>query len=377
MSADDIQQPDTGTVTVAAEAVRALAARHAADADSSRKLAREVADAVRDAGFARHFVGREHGGAEGTFAELTEAVATVARSCASTAWYASLAAYSGRIASHLPQEGRKALWADGPDTVIATALMPAGRAVRADGGWRLSGRWGYVSGIDFADWALVCAVVPAAGGEGPPAMRFFALPWGTWTVDNTWDSVGMRATGSHTVNVQDILVADHLSFDRQELLTGRNSSSDRPVHNVPLQAVAGLPFVAPVVGSALGALDAAAATVTGRRRTPANEVKLVRAAGLIAAARLLVEENAATADTHKLDRGLLARAERNATTAAEILRDAAGLLVALAGTGGLGEAHELQRHWRDITSATSHVALQYETSAAKSHATALLGPAPE
>ena len=368
------KQLDTGTAG-AAEVVRALAARYAADADNSRKLSREVADAVRDAGFARHFVGREHGGAEGTFAELTRAVVDVARGCASTAWYASLAAYSGRIASHLPREGREAVWADGPDTVIATALMPAGRAVKADGGWRLSGRWNYVSGIDFAGWALLCAVVP--GAEGPPAIRFFTLPWGTWTVENTWDSVGMRATGSHTVTVEDVLVAEHLSFDRQELLTGRNSSSDRPVHNVPLQAVAGLPFVAPVVGAALGALDAAAATVTGRRRTPANEVKLVRAAGRIDAARLLVEQNADAADSQRLDRGLLARAERNATTAAEILRDSAGLLVALAGTGGLGETHALQRHWRDITSATSHVALQYETSAAKSHANALLGPTEE
>ncbi|MEV8594588.1 acyl-CoA dehydrogenase family protein [Streptomyces sp. NPDC052012] len=372
MSVDLEAQPG---VAGAAEGVRDLAARHAADADSSRKLPREVADAVRDAGFARHFVGRAHGGAEGTFAELTRAVVTVARGCASTAWYASLAAYSGRIASHLPEAGRQVVWADGPDAVIATALMPAGRAEKTDGGWRLSGRWGYVSGIDFADWILVCAVV--RGAEGPPALRFFALPWGTWTVEPTWDSVGMRATGSHTVTVTDTLVAEPFSFDRQELLTGRNGSSDRPVHNVPLPAVAGLPFVAPVVGAALGALDAAAATVTGRRRTPAGEVKLVRAAGRIEAARLLVEQNAEAADTHRFDRGLLARAERNATTAAEILRESAGQLVALAGTGGLGETHALQRHWRDITSATSHVALQYETSAAKSHANALLGPAEE
>lgn len=365
-------QPDTG-IARAAEAVRVLATRHAADADSSRKLAREVADAVRDAGFPRHFVAEKWGGAEGSFADLTRAVVTVGQGCASTAWYASLAAYSARFAAHLPQEGQQAVWGESPDTVIATALMPAGRATPADGGWRLSGRWGYVSGIDFADWALVCAVV--AGADGPPAMRFFALPWGTWTVDATWDNVGMRATGSHTVTVNDVLVAEHFSFDRQELLTGRNSSSDLPVHNVPLQAISGLPFIAPVAGAAAGALEAAAATVTGRRRTPAKEVKLVRAAGRIDAARLIVEQNADAADTHRFTRALLARSERNATFAAETFQDAAALLVSVAGTGGLGETHALQRHWRDITTATGHVALQYETSAAKNYAAVLLGPA--
>ncbi|MFD0513436.1 hypothetical protein ACFQ0Q_30105 [Streptomyces aureus] len=50
------------------------------------------------------------------------------------------------------------------------------------------------------------------------------------------------------------------------------------------------------------------------------------------------------------------------------------LLVGAAGTGGLGEGHALQRFWRDITSATSHVALQYDTAARKNYSAVLLGP---
>ncbi|QXE35920.1 hydrolase [Streptomyces sp. GMY02] len=365
--------PDAGTGRNA-ETVRDLAAQKAADADSTRTLDKEVADAVVLAGFPRHFVAARWGGAEGSFAELTRAVLTVGEGCAATAWYASLAAYSSRFAAHLPQAGQQAVWGEGgPDAVIATGMVPGGRATRVADGWRLDGRWSYVSGIDFAGWALLCALVPAA--DGPPAMRFFAVPWGQWTVDPVWDNVGMRATGSHTVTVTDVLVPEHLSFDRQELFTGRNSSSDLSVHNVPIQAVSGLPFVTPAAGAAIGALKAAAATLTGRRRTPFNEVKLVRAAGRIDAARLLIEQNAEAADAHRFDRALLARGERNATYAAETLREAAGLLVALAGTAGLSESGALQRHWRDITTATSHVALQYETSAAKNYAAVLLGPA--
>ncbi|MGA5096490.1 hydrolase [Streptomyces lavendulocolor] len=365
---------DAGTgLARAAESIRVLAAGHAAAADAERALHREVVEALREAGFARHFVASRFGGSEGTFAELTSAVMTAGEGCAATAWCASLSAYSARFAAHLPEEGHQALWGDSPDTVVATALMPVGRAQRTDGGWRLTGQWAYVSGVDFADWALVCAVVPGAG-EGPPRMRFFALPRGTYTVRETWDSVGMRATGSHTVVVDDVRVPDHLSFDRADMLRGRNAGSDLPAHNVPFQAVGGLTFIAPVVGAATGALSAAAATLTGRKRNQTGELKVVRASGRIDAARHLVMENAGVLDGRLFTPEHMARNERNATFAAELLQEAVGLLVSAAGTGGLGEGQALQRFWRDVTSATSHVALQYDTAARKNYSAVLLGP---
>ncbi|MEU7059809.1 hydrolase [Streptomyces sp. NPDC046197] len=363
---------DTG-LRQAAEKARDLAGRHAADADAARALTPEVVDALREAGFARHFVASRWGGTEGSFAELTESVVTVGEGCAAAAWCASLCAYSARFAAHLPERGHEALWGEGPDTVVATALMPAGRARRTDEGWRLSGRWAYVSGIDFAHWALVCAAVDGGNGDGPPRMHFFALPRGTYTVRETWDSVGMRATGSHTVVVEDVLVPEHLSFDRADMLYGRNATSDVASHNVPFQAVGGLTFIAPVVGAAVGALGATAGLLTGRRRNQTGELKAVRASGRIDAARHLVAQNAQVLDTREFTPEAMARNERNATFSAELLQEAVALLVGAAGTGGLGEGHALQRFWRDITSATSHVALQYDTAARKNYGAVLLG----
>ncbi|WP_461030678.1 acyl-CoA dehydrogenase family protein, partial [Streptomyces sparsus] len=325
-----------------------------------------------EAGFARHFVADRFGGSEGTFADLTRAVMTVGENCAAAAWCASLSAFSARFASHLPAEAHEAIWGDSPDVVVATGLMPAGRARAVDGGWRLDGAWAYVSGIDFADWALVCAAVP--GGDGPPALRFFCLPRGVYGVRRTWDSVGMRATGSHTLVADDVFVPAAFSYNRADMLSGRNATSALPVHNVPFQAVGGLTFIAPVAGAATGALTAAAATVTGRRRNPSTEIKLVRASGRIDAARHLVEQNAEVLDSRQFTPELMARNERNATFAAESVQEAVTLLIRAAGTGGLGEAHPLQRFWRDLTSATSHVALQYDTAARKNWSAVLLGP---
>ncbi|MDG9706337.1 hydrolase [Streptomyces sp. DH37] len=363
-------QPDTEGA--AAERVRLLASQHAADADRTRKLAPEVVEAIREAGFARHFVAARWNGTEGTFAELTRAVTTVGEGCPATAWCASLSAYSARFAAHLPEEGHRALWGEGPDVVVATALMPAGRAAAVDGGWRLSGQWNYVSGIDFADWALVCAAVP--GGDGPPRLRFFALPWGTYTVRETWDSVGMRATGSHTLAVDGLFVPDHLTFDRTDMLTGRNGTSRVDAHNVPFQAVGGLTFIAPVVGAAAGALNAAVDVLTGKRRTHSTELHLTRAGAMIDAARCLVAQNAEVIDERRFTPELMARNERNATFAAELAVEAVGLLVAAGGSSGFGEGLALQRYWRDVNAAASHVALKYDTAARKNYAAALLGP---
>ncbi|MDB1089548.1 hydrolase [Streptomyces sp. ACA25] len=362
---------DTGLVP-AAERTALLAGGYAAEADRTRALHPEVVEAIAADGFARHLVASRWGGAEGSFEDLTRAVIRVGEGCAATAWCASLAAYSARIAAHLPAEGQRQLWGAGPDTAVAAGLIPSGKAVPAEGGWRLSGSWGYVSGVDFADWVLLCAA--AGSGEGPPELRFLAVPRGGFTVRRTWDNTGMRATGSHTVTVEDVLVPEALTFARPELLSGRNAGSSLPAHNVPFQALSGLTFLAPAVGAAAGALAACAATLTGRRRTETGETRLVHASGLVHAARHLVEENARTADQGLFSPQIVARSERNAACAAQLLQEALDLLVRAGGTSGLTVGAPLERFWRDVTSATSHVALQYGTSAARSYAAVLIGP---
>lgn len=371
MTAAADTRPDSG-VSRSAEALRDLAARHAAGADLRREPADEVVGALRSHGFARHFVPALRGGAEGTFGELTEAVITVGEGCAASAWLASLGAHAGRFAAFLPEDGQAVLWGGGPDTLVAAGLPPAGRAVPVAGGWSLTGRWAYVSGAASADWILLCAA--AQSGDGPPALRFFAVPRGSYTVHETWDSIGMRGTGSHTVTTQDLLVPGHLSFARTALLTGANPHSGAAAHNVPFRSVAGLAFVAPVVGAARGALAAFAELTTGKRRTAHTETVLVRASGAIDAAHGLVRQNAEALDNRLFAPALQARGERNAACAAELAADAVTSLIRGAGTRGFSEAGPLQRFWRDVLSATSHVALQYETSARQSYAETLLGP---
>lgn len=346
-----------------------VAGEHAAAADSTRRMAPEVVQLLREAGYARHFVGVKWGGSEGTFTELTQCVITLGQHCASTAWLASLAAYSARFAAHLPAAGHEDMWHAGPDQFVATGLVTGGEAVESGGQWTLSGRWNYVSGVEFADWALVSAPV-----EGSGEARFFALRREQLEIRSTWDSTGMRATGSNTVVADRVRIPDRLSFPRSDMMSGHNAVSRAACHNVPFQAVGGLTFSAPLAGAAAGALTAAGQQLAGKRRTAATEVELVRSSGRIDAARMLVEQNAEVLDDGDFQPGLRARNERNAAFAAEQCADAVSALIRVAGTGGLSEATTLQRFWRDVVGMSTHVALRYETATLRTFLPLLLNP---
>lgn len=357
---------DTG-LAQAAEKVRPILAEHATRVDSERVLPKEVVAALTEAGFARHFVPSRWGGSEATFAEVTQAVAAIGEECANAAWCASLSAYAGRFASFLPEQGQAKIWGGGPDAFIVAALVPSGTVEEIQGGWRVKGRWFYCSGIDFADWALICG--PA--GDRATA-KFFAVPREECKVIPTWDSIGLRATTSHTIEV-DTTVPAHLVFPFGLLASGRNPNSDAVCHNAPIRAVGNLAFIPPALGSATAALNAAVAMLKGKRHHPDLDLLLVRASAQIDAARLLIERNAEVSDAGVFTPELLARNERDAALGAELLTSAVDALMRACGTSGLSESNSLQRNWRDAAAATSHVALRFETAAVKFYAEHLLG----
>ncbi|MEU3823947.1 hydrolase [Streptomyces sp. NPDC029080] len=363
---------DSAAVVVAAADVAKIAAEHAQAAERDRRLAPVVVRSMLDAGFARHFVPRRHGGDAGTFEEIVRAVTVVGEGCTSAAWAASLTASLGRMAAYLPEAGQRRIWAGGPDTLIVGALMPLGRARREEGGWRIHGTWPYVSVIDHADWALVCAMTT----EERPVARFFAVPRGSWHTEDTWSPVGMRGTGSNTLHIEDVFVADELTFTREAIATGAADLAEAPCHRVPLKAVNGLCFAAPVVGAARAAV-AAWREGTAPRHTSASgglessaAVVLGRAAAEADTAALLLETAARAADTGRVTDLQTARSSRDCALAAELATAAVDRLFTSAGTRAHQEAAPLQRHWRDAHSAAGHVVLGF-AGAAETYARAL------
>ncbi|UQX05465.1 hydrolase [Streptomyces sp. RerS4] len=364
---------ETGALSAAARELALLAGDHAARQDEERRLDPDVMKAVVAGGFARHFVPRVHGGTGGTFAELNEALTTVAASCAATAWSASIVAGVGRMAGFLPAEGSARLWKDGPDTVVVGSLAPLGRASAAPGGWTLSGTWPSISVVDHCDWALLRAVIPA--GEGT-ALRVFAVPRSAFGVKDTWASTGMRATGSNTVVVEEAFVPDELTFAGEDLFQGRPCHSTELFHTVPLQAVNGLFFAGPALGAARGALAhwSGYATEKFRKAPPAAGPQglsrsvyaeaLARSSGELDAAGLLIERAASVADRGADVTALeAARNGRDCSLSVQMAVSSVNRVFAAAGTGGHSTHSPLQRFWRDVNSAATHIGLQFEPAA--------------
>ncbi|MFG3157830.1 acyl-CoA dehydrogenase family protein [Streptomyces sp. NPDC048219] len=344
----------------------ATAAKHAEQAETQRRLSPDVVTGLRTAGFARHFVPAAFGGSQGGYEELLDMVAPVAAGCPSTGWSASIAAHTGRMAVHLPEQGQREVWGEHPDALIAGALVPSGTATSVAGGWRVTGRWAYVSGADYSDWALICA----PGGTGTGTRPWcFVLPREHYEVADTWFSVGMRATGSNTVVVRDVLVPKHRSFTRAALEAGLDPDDERLSCRAPLKAVNGLSFAGPLLGAARGLLEHWVDWISRKVDThtgtpacdrPAVRAVLARSSAEVEAAALLVRSIARTADSGRELSPFVARHMRDWSYATELLRDAAERIFVASGTAGQGEGDRAQRFWRDIHAGASHFALQLE-----------------
>ncbi|MEU0336033.1 acyl-CoA dehydrogenase family protein [Streptomyces sp. NPDC006193] len=368
--------------------VRDVVAAHAPAAERERRLSPQAVRALTEAGLVRFFVPEAFGGAGGGFTGLLHAVTEVSQGCAAAGWCASLFASHARMAAFLPLAGQKEVWAGGPDALISAAIVPSGTAEAVPGGWRLSGEWGFVSGVDFADWALLSAREPGEEGR----LRFFAVPSARWTVRDTWFSVGLRGTGSRTVVLDSVFVPGHRSFLQQALLEGAavaaGPQGPARCHRVPFRLVSGLSLMAPALGAARAGLDAFGAgmrtrteTLMGRRVRSRDKESvhcaLARAAAALDAAELLLARTAGVADGDApVGAEQVARSQRDCAVAAEWVTDAVELLQRTAGARAQGSDHPLQRAWRDVHAATSHAALQLQPNAAVYARQVLGGDAP-
>ncbi|UNT00810.1 hydrolase [Streptomyces tubbatahanensis] len=361
----------TGLVEAAAKAA-ALAGESAAEADHQHRLAPQVSKALVEAGFARHLVGPRWGGsaaAPGAVGDLLAALTAVGAHCMSAAWCAGVLTAVGRMCSHLPLQGQQELWGEGPDVPLAGSLAPAGTVRSVPGGWRLSGRWDFASGVDHAKWTMVGALL--AGDQGPPALRHFVVPRHQYEVLDTWRNVGLRGTGSNSVRLEDVLVPEHRSFAHASMLAGETDGQAPRTHRLPLKLINGLFFVGPGVGAAEGALarwtewTSRRVEINGSKTTlrPGVRIALAQAAARVSAARLLVERAAAQADACEVTEELTLRLTRDYSTAVDLLLDGVNGLLRMSGARGQSESSPVQRVWRDVHCMAGHGALQPDVNA--------------
>ena len=339
----------------------ALAGRLAPEAEKLRRLPDELVDRLRASGLLRAGAPATTGAAEAPPAVTLRLAETVARGDASAGWCVSIAATSSLLGGWLEPDGLAEVFGN-PDNVAAGVWAPRGAARRVDGGYRVSGRWAFCSGVTHSDYLFGGCVV-AGDGDGAGTPRVLALAVSELEIADTWHTSGLRATGSHDAIADDVFVPEHRS-----LWLLAPPTSEAALYRFPLFAFFALSIAAAALGNARGALDdlralAADKIGLGSSRTlaqrPATWSVVAEHEASLRAARAFyynaVEDawGAAQSDppvSIELRTALRLASTHATRTAADVVR----AMYDLGGGSAIYDDSPLQRRFRDAHAATAH-----------------------
>jgi len=348
----------------AADELSALARELAPAIETNRRLPDELVAALRASGLFRAGAPATVGAPEAPPAVTLGCAETLARGDASAGWCVSIAATSSLLAGWLPAEGLAETFAD-PDKVAAGIFTPRGRAKPVDGGYRVSGRWAFCSGIMHSDYLFAGCMVEA-GGEGEPTMRSLGMPTSALEIIDTWHTSGLCGTGSHDAVADDLFVPAHRSLSLLDPPT-----SDAALYRFPIFAFFALSIAAAALGNARGAIDdlttlAVVKVGQGSSRTLAQRAAtwsvVAQAEASLRAARAFyyqaIEEawqaarsaQPAQPVSVELRTGLRLAATHAVRTAADVARE----MCDLGGGSAIYADSPLQRRLRDAQTATAH-----------------------
>ncbi|BDM69658.1 acyl-CoA dehydrogenase [Streptomyces nigrescens] len=349
-------------------AVRELAPALRARAAGTEALRRVPGTSVKElehAGFFRLLQPRAYGGLAADPAVFYAAVKEIAKACGATGWVASVVGVHPWHLALFDPRAQEEVWGEDRSARICSSYAPTGTVTPAAGGFRLSGRWHFSSGCDHAQWALLSGLL--ADGEGRPVdMRTFLIPRCAYRIDDVWDTVGLRGTGSNDLVVEDAFVPDHRTLGYGPMSALRcpgHEVNAEPLYRLPYAAVFTTTIATSMVGIAEGAYEDHVATVRERVRVsygpkvaedPFAQVRIARAASDIDAAWLQLTRNidelyALARRGAELPMELRVRTRRDQVRATERAVAAVDLLRENAGGSALRAGDDVvQRAWRDV-----------------------------
>lgn len=342
--------------------------------EAGRRLPPAVVDALVRAGVFKLLVPRAYGGAETSLATFVAVIDEIARADGSAGWCAMIGASSGLMAGFLSDAVARTVY--GPDDASTCGVAaPLGKAVPVAGGFRVSGRWAFGSGCQHSTWCMGGTLID---GEvlpgGAPDVRCMLFHVSEIRILDTWDTSGLRGTGSHDFVAEDVFVPAERSFS---LLSGRHAL---PAYRSAFFGGLAAGVAAVTLGIARAAIDAFTALARdkrpmGTRQTLAHrelaQLAVARAEARVRAARSFLLEaldaasaagapGQATADATVEQRALLRLAACHAASEAAAAID---LVYEAGGASSFHATSPLQRCFRDVHTATQHAMVSPTTAA--------------
>jgi 3-hydroxy-9,10-secoandrosta-1,3,5(10)-triene-9,17-dione monooxygenase len=192
-----------------------------AAACAARQLPRETIADFIEAGFFRILQPKAWGGYEHKPQVFFDVQMTIGSYCPSSAWVLGVVGVHQWQLALFDVRAQEEVWGRDNRVLISSSYMPVGKVTRVEGGYRLSGRWGFSSGSEHCDWAFLGAFVPGLDGK-PPDMRTFLVPKGDYRIEDTWHVSGLKATGSNDVVIDDCFVPEYRTHRFADGFTRRN-----------------------------------------------------------------------------------------------------------------------------------------------------------
>jgi len=361
---------DAVTLLNAARALAPEISARASELESLRRLPADLARKFAEAGLFSTVIPKPWGGFELHPADTVRVIEEVSRADGSAGWCVMIGATTAVVAGFLPERWAREIYAADPLVITGGAVAPSGQARQADGGYMVDGRWQWGSGTQNCQWIGGGALVmdgdkPRRTAGGDIENRFMVFSADQVEILDTWNSSGLRGTGSHDFQVRQAFVP----ADRSVVLGIDPPVLDRPLYRFPLFATLASGVCAVALGLARRAIDeflelALRKTPTFERRTLAESARVQAAVGeaeaALRSARAFLFDaidaawelaEAGSAPTMETRRDL----RLAATNAAWQSAHAVDLMYHAGGGSSVHASSPLQRCFRDVHVVTQHI----------------------
>jgi alkylation response protein AidB-like acyl-CoA dehydrogenase len=339
--------------------------------DAARELPSDVLDSMHAEGMFRLLVPHSIGGAELDPATYIQCVEAIASGDASVAWCMNQGSGCSMSAGYLDPDVAREVFG-GKRDVLAWGMGPGAKAIRVEGGWRITGNWGFASGSRHASW--LGAHCPCFEADGTPQRHPDGRPWERTmlfrreiaTINDVWQVVGLRGTGSDSYSVRDLFVDDAHTLTRDRPEDRREPGL---IYRFAAMQIYASGFAAVALGAARAALDAFIDLARGK--TPAltqsalRDSAVIQSAIGIADARLnsartwLIHVLRETQDAVKIA-GELTTDQRMAirqasTYAIHQAKEVVDVAYHEAGATAIFDTNPFERRFRDVNTVTQQV----------------------
>jgi alkylation response protein AidB-like acyl-CoA dehydrogenase len=346
-----------------------IIAAEAGEAERQRHATEVAWSALRKTGVFYLYVPKEHGGIGATsFTTLVDVVPLIAENCASTGWCAVQCLFHQWLVGLCSSDLQREIWSAFPYLTAASSAFPPGRAVRTEGGYRLTGDYRWGTGVMYAQWVIAFATIEAS--EKPEAYCFF-VPVDQATVLDTWRTDGMVGTGSHDYQLRDVFVPEHRAAN-VATLGGTAQPIGSPLNRVPFVVFSALPACLPILGAARSVVKGYRTRLSssGPNRGPSDRaldhVRLARADLAVTTAERVIRDTVAQMEqlsSRPSPMTELEKAELRAqfAYASSLCRDAVRIISDASGSSAHALSNPLQRAVRDINMLSTHAAIELDT----------------